>query len=517
MAQLNQGGSGASGGGAALDERITRRIAGELGDERFNRYFKRHVCVQASTEEGVRLAVPSAFHAGWLEKRFGSRVRAAAAAEVGPDIAIAWHVDPAYFGSDGEGSELGRTSSDGDGQGGDAGTTGCATGDAREAPGRDGSGKARRGSDAARQKHALRGVLRHDLDDFVVSGASRLAYRAALQIAEPSDTPFTVLTLHGACGVGKTHLLQGVAKRYQQKHPGARVRYVTGETFANGFIAAVQARDGSVDAFRERYRGVDLLCVDDVHFLRGKEATQSEFLHTFEALDLDGARIVLASDEHPRSIRKLHEGIVSRCLSGMVVHLERPDRETRTVIAGRLAAARGLEATDDALALIAEACPGSVREIEGAIKRIEAFSRLMPTPDARPGFVTPALVRRALGEHVSPRAGGVPVRMEDVLAGVCAALHVEASEVMGKGRHRRVVLARALTALLCRELTSHSFPEIARILGRTNHSTVITACQRVRGQIADGQRMEPTPGSPSSGTSTIADVFDRLRAELLRG
>ena len=350
--------------------------------------------------------------------------------------------------------------------------------------------------------------LRHSLDAFIVGPSSRLAHRAATQIAEADDAPISVLFLHGPCGVGKTHLLQGVAKRFTEVRPWARVRYVSGEAFANQYIASVQA--GNIDAFRERYRGVDLLCIDDVHFLRGKTKTQSEFLHTFEALDLEGARVVLASDGHPKRIEDLHEGIVSRCLSGMVVRLERPDRETRNEVVRTLFAKRGLVPDEGACEAIGEAVTGSVRELEGAVKRVEAYARLLPTEGAGPERVTVALVRRAIG-GVGGATRTRPVRLDEVLEASCAEVGVTREEVLSSSRHQRVVLARGMVGLVARAVTSCSFPEIARCIGRKNHSTVITACKRLEKQIGAREGVSLSHGAPET---PIADVFDRVKARL---
>ncbi len=468
-------------GVGTIDRRVHQRLERELGATRFERYFERHTRL-AFANGSLCVSVPSAFHADWLDRRFGRDVRAALSAEAGVTAHVRWDVDPEAF-------EQGGVE--------DAVTT---------APKPSSEPDSRPARKPLRAGTPMR--LRHSLDAFIVGPSSRLAHRAATQVAEAEDSPISVLFLHGPCGVGKTHLLQGIAKRFTESRPWARVRYVSGEAFANQYIASVQA--GNIDAFRERYRGVDLLCIDDVHFLGGKVKTQSEFLHTFEALDLEGARVVLASDGHPKRIEDLHEGIVSRCLSGMVVRLERPDRATRVAIVRTLLAKRGLIGEDSVSDEIAAEITGSVRELEGAVKRVEAYARLLPTEGAGPERVTVALVRRALGGSArSVRTR--PIRLDEVLDASCTEVGVTREEVMSPSRHQRVVLARGMVGLVARAMTSHSYPEIARGIGRKNHSTVITACRRLEKQMEAGQGVSLAPGAEAT---PITDVFDRVKARL---
>jgi chromosomal replication initiator protein len=187
---------------------------------------------------------------------------------------------------------------------------------------------------AAPWRAAPRPTLQHRLDDFVVGLSNRLAYAGATRMAD-EDGPCAPLFVHGPSGVGKTHLLQGLAARFTERRPGAVVRYISAEAFTNEFITAVRA--GKIDAFRKLYRKVDLLCIDDVHFFSNKDATQSELLFTLDAVGLEGSRLALASDEHPREIQKLSERLLSRFLAGAVVRVDTPDpalREKLVKLAG---------------------------------------------------------------------------------------------------------------------------------------------------------------------------------------
>jgi chromosomal replication initiator protein len=336
-----------------------------------------------------------------------------------------------------------------------------------------------------------------------------MAHEAARRLAEDQNPIFGALGLYGVCGVGKTHLLQGIARRFAELRPGSRVKYTTTERFANEYIALI--REGKPDEFRRRYRPLDLLCLDDVHFLSGKKATQSEFLHTFEALELSGARVVLASDEHPKMIRDLHASIVSRVSSGIIVEIEAPDRETRVRLVRALGERRGVAFEDGAAEELAGACRGSVRDIEGAVTRVEAYSRLLgPVRDGASPITLSAVRQVASGDR--SRVPKRPIRLGEILEAACSVVRVEASEVLGPGRHRRIVLARSLAARLARDLTNHSFPEIARAMNRRNHSTIVTASQRIGRQIERGDTVRD---EPSLREIRVADLYDQARGRLL--
>lgn len=355
---------------------------------------------------------------------------------------------------------------------------------------------------------------RYRFENFIVGRSNRLAYSAATRAAE-EDGAFAPLFIHGTCGLGKTHLLRAAATRFLERRPGSVVRITTAEAFTNEFVQAV--RGGSVEPFRRSYRRVDLLCVDDVHFFASKEATQSELLHTLDAVAMDGARILLASDEHPKEIAKLSERLVSRFMSGAVVKIDPPEPELRLRLVKHIASLRQIALDDDACLLLAERSAqspgalggfgGSVREIEGLLNQVEAVHRLLPEFAGAGGVVNASLVTRALGLDAPARPmapGGRlrrPVTADTVVTEICRELSVDMGDFMGKGRHKRVVLARSLVASLSRRLTTMSFPEIARAMGRSNHSTVITAQRRIDRQIADdtGRPLSAEVAGPHAG------------------
>ncbi|MFZ4574358.1 MAG: DnaA ATPase domain-containing protein, partial [Phycisphaerales bacterium] len=293
-------------------------------------------------------------------------------------------------------------------------------------------------------------------------------------------------------------------------------------------------RANKVDAFRKGYRRVELLCIDDVHFLSNKEATQTELLHTLDAIGFEGAKLAFASDESPREIRKLSEKLVSRFMSGVVARIDIPDPELREKLVRALAKRRGMRLEEPAVKLIADRSMraigslggfgGSVRELEGLVIQVEAVHRLLPE-FASNGTIGVILVRKAFGlqESDSPipiplRSPRRPIAIEFVIEEVCRTLGVDFERLMGKGRHKRVVLARSLISYLARKLTTMSFPEIARAMGRPNHSTIITAQRRLEAEL--DRSPDTALGDelcPSFPTMTLRELTDRLSTQLQRG
>jgi chromosomal replication initiator protein len=361
------------------------------------------------------------------------------------------------------------------------------------------------------------------LEDFVVGPCNRLAYAAACRLVdEPSISGASPLFVHGECGVGKTHLLQGVCRRFVDRYGRApRVRYVTGEQFTNDFILAI--RNGELETFRRSLRRVDLLAIDDVHFLSNKSRTQSEFLCTLDAIDLAGARVVLASDEHPRHIRRFSQALVSRFMSGMVVQVDRPDRETRLAIIRSLAHERGLSIVDSAAEEIAGRCVGSIREIQGVIAKLAALLSIQhqlplgqraggPGGGGEDGRTIGSLLVQQLfqDDGWQPTA---PVRIQTIIDVVVDRMGIQKSDLMGSGRHRRVVLGRAIVAYLGRRMTTMSYPELARALGRSYHSTIHTAEQRLERQLEAKATIELDRGAPAVD---VADFVDDVRHRIMR-
>ncbi len=454
---------------AALGERVD--------PTEVDRYFGvGGVRVERRDDRRVRVLGSSGFLTRLVEKRFGAVLHEAAERTFGVGVEVEYAVDPA--------ADAIKPSDH----------TDAAT---------------RHATDGARVGDPDSGVdAGVSLDEFCVGPTNRLAYAAALRLAEQPESFGGPLFIHGACGVGKTHLLQGIARRMIERGVAsgtsvrpARVRYVNAEDFVGEFTLAI--RKNATDKFRAKYRKLDLLCVDDVHLIAGKPATQQELVQTINATELASGRLALASDSHPRQLGHMSDALVSRFMAGMVVKVDLPDSGLARQLIARIAVRRRVPMQPAAVERIAEyaaraaagakgasAVPSanasccSVRELEGMVLKVEAVWRLLPELSGSPVGVL--AVERALGEdraggdHSSPRR---PPRGDEVVAAACRVLGVSASEFMGRGRHKRVVLARSIAATLCRRFTTMSYPEIARAMGRPNHSTIITACQRLGRQL----------------------------------
>ncbi len=553
--------------------RIVASLAREIGSARFERYFDGQAALTlvSPREEGgvamLQVRVPSASLAGVLSRRFAEALHTAAREHVAGEVAVEIQVDAAGM-VGGAASLLPRMA---------AVETGA---EARQSSAAMPSNAARAARDSGTIGTSgggrLSRVARYRLEDFIVGEANRLAYNAVTQMAEGLSEGhavggaggFSTLVLHGLCGVGKTHLLQGAALRFKERHPGAAVRLTSGEQFMQEFVQAIRTQ--TVDRFRKTYRRVDLLCIDDIHFLADKKATQDEMLHTFDEIAGSGARVILACDEHPRDVKRMSDALRSRFVAGMVVRVDLPEAAMREKMAKAFAARRGLVLDDAAARAVADRTEhaGSVRDLEGLMLRIEATAKMLPgyiSEDGRVGLLAvertladerPSAAARSgavaamvagergaaggsmpsggaarLGANAARMGGGgvlKPVRIEAIIEYVCLVMRVERGDLMGRGRHKRVVLARALISHIARALTTHSFPEIAKALGRPNHSTIITACQRLARQIQADEVLCDQSAPPmmsgslacesggSGGGLRVRELIRRLTEELVR-
>ena len=321
--------------------------------------------------------------------------------------------------------------------------------------------------------------LRHEIESFVVGQSNQLAYNAALYVAEFPGAQYNPLFIHGNCGLGKTHLLQGLCKRFIEHHPTKRWMYLTGEDFTNEFLSCLRAN--KLDIFRRKVRDLDLLVIDDVHFLGGKKATQEEFLHTFNAIEAMGRQVVMASDEHPKMIEEFGESLINRFVSGMVVRIDPPNFATRSEILRAISSRGGLMLSEEVIGWVARRVTQNVRELEGAITRIAAHVQL----DGRPADIV--MAQQALGDL--DRQLVAPVKPENVLLSVCSYFGLEHKDLMSGRRQRTISLARSVAMYLVRKTAKLSFPEIGYRMGKRNHSTVISACRRIERAVQHNENL----------------------------
>ena len=312
------------------------------------------------------------------------------------------------------------------------------------------------------------------LDEFVVGPSNRLAHAACVGVVETPASVYNPLFIYGGSGLGKTHLLQGVCHATLSKQPGANVMYVSCEEFVNGYISSVQAH--RIDEFRARYRQVDMLVVDDIHFLTAKSKSQDEFLYTFDTLHNLGKQVVLSSDAHVKEIASLQSKLVTRFVSGLVARIQPPDFETRLAILRHKAKKRGLRLSEDMLDEIARQVDRNVRELEGALKKITALASL----DG--GDPSPALVRLALREVTTSRDG--PITLKEVAKAVEAEFGVSIPDLRSRKRTRNILRPRQIAMFVAKHVTDHSLSEIGAFLGGRDHATVVHSAKRVRAELA---------------------------------
>lgn len=311
-------------------------------------------------------------------------------------------------------------------------------------------------------------------DNFVVGDSNRFAYAACQAVSEPETESWNPLLIWGGVGLGKTHLLQAVAHQFLARSPNSRVRYVNSEKFMNGFIQAIQ--QDRMAAFREIYRKVDLLLLDDVQFLFGKEGTQNEFFHTFNELHSRRKKIVLSCDRPPSEMSNIEERLRSRFEWGLIVDVQAPDLETRVAILHEKAKLYGFSLPSDVAIFVAERIKTNIRKLEGVLVSLRHYWKESGAP------ICMESVRDVLGHFV---VGEEPQRVtpENIQAVVCDYFNISHAELVGKERHNKVTLPRHLAMYLCRLLTELSYPDIAGHFRGRNHTSIMHAYKKIEKQL----------------------------------
>jgi chromosomal replication initiator protein len=477
--------------------RLADAIAQRVGQQRFHVWFHNSTKLDLK-HDGLEIAVPNDFISEWIGTHFVRSIQEAAHEVLGCSLPVRFNVVPQLF-QLGEQDSNGNANANGNGQANGDKTTRRSNG--KTIPQRsdlDAASHAvailrpnppvpvlrnivvaERPTSSQQQAFANRPRLRHDIETFVVGASNQLAYNAALYVAEFPGAQYNPLFLHGNCGLGKTHILQGLCKRFAEHHPTKHWMYLTGEEFTNEFLGAMRAN--KLDSFRRKVRDLDLLVIDDVHFLGGKKATQEEFLHTFNAIEAMGRQVVMASDDHPKMIEAFGESLINRFVSGMVVRIDAPNYATRCDILRAMSLRGKLNIPEEVVNWIARRVTQNVRELEGAITRISAHVQLTGrSPDV-------AMVQEALGDL--DRQLVAPVKPENVLQSVCDYFGLEHKDLMSGRRQRTISLARSVAMFLVRKTAKLSFPEIGTRMGKRNHSTVISACRRIERAVSRNEAL----------------------------
>ncbi|WP_431780557.1 chromosomal replication initiator protein DnaA [Streptomyces chumphonensis] len=315
-------------------------------------------------------------------------------------------------------------------------------------------------------------------DTFVIGASNRFAHAAAVAVAEAPAKAYNPLFIYGESGLGKTHLLHAIGHYARSLYPGTRVRYVSSEEFTNEFINSI--RDGKADAFRKRYRDMDILLVDDIQFLASKESTQEEFFHTFNTLHNANKQIVLSSDRPPKQLVTLEDRLRNRFEWGLITDVQPPELETRIAILRKKAVQEQLNAPPEVLEFIASRISRNIRELEGALIRVTAFASLnrQPVDLGLTEIVLKDLIPG--GEDASPE-----ITAANIMAATADYFGLTVDDLCGSSRSRVLVTARQIAMYLCRELTDLSLPKIGAQFGGRDHTTVMHADRKIRALMAE--------------------------------
>ncbi len=489
--------------------RLADSISEKVGAERFHVWFNNSTRLDLRND-CLEIAVPNDFISEWIGRNFTRPIQEAVHEVLGCTLAVKFIVVPELFDIKSNGGPL----TDGDITKASATMTAMrpvVTPGAAELNGRMPKtlvrppaatiGRSDRVIPPTTEaiNFSARPRLRHDLSSFVVGPSNQLAYNTVTYVAEFPGAQYNPLFIHGNCGLGKTHLLQGLCKQFAERQPTKRWMYMTGEEFTNEFLLAL--RGNKLDGFRRKMRDLDLLVIDDVHFLGGKRATQEEFLHTFNAIEAMGKQVVMASDNHPKLIEEFGESLINRFVSGMVVRVDPPNFATRVNILQTLCERASISLSEEVVGWIARRVTQNVRELEGAITRIAAVAKLSDES------LDVKLVQAALGDL--DRQMVSPVRPENIMQAVCNYFSLEHKDLMSGRRQRTISLARSVAMYLVRKTAKLSFPEIGNRMGKRNHSTVISACRRIERAVAKNEPLNWT-SSVGEREEEAAELIQRL-------
>jgi len=407
------------------------------------------------------LAAPNSFTKTLIEGRLGGLLREALSNELGRDVIVAVTVE--------------------------ALPTGAADGDEEEDEAPEAvdhfvavqnNGRAHRGTGrgTAMPTEPVKLNPKYLFETFVIGSSNRFAHAAAVAVAEAPAKAYNPLFVYGDSGLGKTHLLHAIGHYAHHLFPAARVRYVSSEEFTNDFINSI--RDDKKEAFHQRYRAVDILLVDDIQFLQGKEGTQEEFFHTFNTLHNANKQIVISSDRSPKQLSLLEDRMRSRFEWGLLTDIQPPDLETRIAILRRKAAQERLDVPPEVLEYIASNIDRNIRELEGALIRVTAFASL--NRSAVDLAVAEVVLRDLLPEGGSPQ-----ISNSTIIGATASYFGLTVEDLCGSSRSRVLVNARQIAMYLCRELTDQSLPKIGQAFGGRDHTTVMHAERKIRGQMAE--------------------------------
>lgn len=472
--------------------RLVDAIAQRVGPQRFNVWFHRSTKLDLKND-GLEISVPNDFISEWIGTHFARTITEAATEVLGAALPVRFCVVPQLFELAADEDHANGAPANGHNGSRPQNGNGHVNGKSRLTGRLNGNGVTKSVAkpvqvirpvlrppapvppptatdvDTSVSNYSSRTRLRHDLESFVIGHGNQMALNAARYVSEFPGAQYNPLFIHSGPGLGKSHLLQGLCRRFLDIHPTKRWMHMTGEEFTNEFLLAL--RNSRVDSFRRKMRDLDLLVIDDVQFLGGKKATQEEFLHTFNAIEAMGRQVVLASDAHPKVLEGFGESLINRFVSGMVVRIDPPNFATRCELIRQMNRRTGNRLTEEVVQWIARRVTQNIREMEGSVVRISAHAQLAGKPaDLAMAQETLADLDRALLQ---------PVKPESILQSVCDYFGLDNRDLMSGRRQRTISLARSVAMYLVRKTARLSFPEIGMRMGKRNHSTVISACRRI--------------------------------------
>ncbi len=307
---------------------------------------------------------------------------------------------------------------------------------------------------------------RYTFENYVVGANNRLAHAASLAVADRPAVAYNPLFLYGGVGLGKTHLLHAIGNVCHER--GLQVLYVSAEEFTNDLINAIRSQN--TQAFREKYRRIDVLLIDDIQFIAGKESTQEEFFHTFNTLHGQNKQIVISSDRPPKALVTLEERLRSRVEWGLTVDIQPPDLETRIAILRHKAEKNGYAIPNDLLERLARRVQSNIRELEGVLNRVAAYAQLSGAP------ITPQLIDTVLSDFLPPRQ---EIKPDEVIETICQLYNIPRQRLLSAERSREVALPRQIAMYLLHKEAGCSLPQIGELLGGRDHTTILYGCEKI--------------------------------------
>ena len=419
-----------------------------LSRANYDTWFK-DTAILSEEDDVFLIGVPNAFAREWLENKYRGQVRTALQHLVGRTVDVRFVTSTAGVPPGRAPAPTGRT------------------------PGAGGSG---RDGHSGHTQPAPALIPRYTFATFVVGSNNRLAHAAALSVAERPGHSYNPLFVYGGSGLGKTHLMHAIGHAVLARHPKKRVVYATSEKFTNEFINAIRTQKS--EEFRERYRRIDVLLIDDIQFIAGKEGTQEEFFHTFNAIHEEGKQIVLSSDRPPKAIPQLEDRLRSRFEWGLAADISAPDLETRIAILRAKAEAQSVAVPPLVIDFLAQRIVSNIRELEGALTRLVAYATLNAVP------ITADLAQTMLQNLLyNPRRQSLSP--EKIVEAVAKYYNVPVEQLRGKARDRQIVTPRQIAMFLMREETEAPLMRIGEALGGRDHSTVLHGCDKIERELAE--------------------------------